>query len=64
MPLPVCWRPVWIYAAARLVVNGQTVGTLCADDVRPRKISPEQTQHLQVLAAAVVELLKQRPAAA
>ena len=52
------------YAAARLVVNGQTVGTLCAYDVRPRNVSPEQLGHLQVLAAAVVELLKQRPAAA
>ncbi len=48
------------YAAARLVVHGQTIGTLCAYDIRPRKLSAEQLYELQVMAGAAVELLKQR----
>jgi GAF domain-containing protein len=32
------------YAAAWLVVNGQTVGTLCSYDVAPKKISAEQRE--------------------
>ena len=54
-------RPfIRFYAAARLVVRGQTVGTLCAYDVEPREITPDQVQHLQHMAAAVVEFLRQR----
>ena len=54
-------RPfIRFYAAARLVVGGQTVGTLCAYDVEPREITPDQVQHLQHMAAAVVEFLRQR----
>lgn len=48
------------YAAARLRVNGQTVGTLCAYDVEPRAIDAGQVENLQVLASAVVELLIKR----
>lgn len=48
------------YAAARLVVNDQTVGTLCAYDLRPRSISVDQVEELQALASAVVELLRRR----
>ncbi len=48
------------YAAARLRVNGQTIGTLCAYDVEPRTIDAEQVENLQVLASAVVELLGKR----
>jgi GAF domain-containing protein len=56
-------RPfIRFYAAARLVVGGQTVGTLCAYDVEPREITPDQVQHLQHMAAAVVEFLRQRAA--
>ena len=51
---------VRFYAAARLVVNGQTLGTLCAYDVRPRHLLPEQIEHLKVLTQAVVELLQSR----
>lgn len=51
---------VRFYAAARLSVGGHTLGTLCAYDMQPRKISPEQIEHLQVLTLAVVELLRQR----
>ncbi len=54
-------RPfIRFYAAARLVVKGQTVGTLCAYDVNPRPIAPEQVADLQIMAGAVVELLSQR----
>ena len=48
------------YAAARLVVNAQTIGTLCVYDMRPRTLSLEQLRHLQIMAGAAVELLKQR----
>jgi GAF domain-containing protein len=63
-PLVVGAPHIRFYAAARLVVAGQTLGTLCAYDFQPRKISADQIEQLQALAAAVVELLKQRPAAA
>ena len=48
------------YAAARLAVNGHTLGTLCAYDFQPRKISETQIQQLQTLATAVVELMRKR----
>jgi GAF domain-containing protein len=51
---------VRFYAAARLAVDGHTLGTLCAYDVKPRQVSTQQVQHMQALAAAVVELLNQR----
>ncbi len=51
---------VRFYAAARLAVNGHTVGTLCAYDMRPRQISVDQVKQLQTLASAVVELLRRR----
>jgi len=54
-------RPfIRFYAAARLVVNSQTVGTLCAYDVEPQKITPDQLLHLRQMAGAVVEFLKGR----
>ena len=48
------------YAAARLVVNGHTLGTLCAYDTRPRRLLPEQIEHLKALTLAVFELLQSR----
>jgi GAF domain-containing protein len=48
------------YAAARLMVRGQTVGTLCAYDVVPRQLTAEQLEHLRTLASAAVELIGQR----
>ena len=48
------------YAAARLAVDGHTLGTLCAYDFQPRRISETQIQQLQTLAAAVVELMHRR----
>jgi GAF domain-containing protein len=62
-PLVVNAPFIRFYAAARLEVNGHTLGTLCAYDVKPRQVSTQQVQHLQALAAAVVELLNQRPVA-
>lgn len=57
-------RPfIRFYAAARLVVRGQTVGTLCAYDVSPRRIALEQIADLQMMAGAVAELLSQRKTA-
>ena len=51
---------VRFYAAARLVVKGQTLGTLCAYDTRPRHLLPEQIEHLKVLTLAVVDLVQSR----
>lgn len=51
-------RPfIRFYAAARLIVRGETVGTLCAYDVRPRQLSADQLDQLQTLASAAVELI-------
>lgn len=52
------------YAAARLSVAGQTVGTLCAYDVKPRHLKIDQVEALQLMASAAVELLVRRSAAA
>ena len=51
---------VRFYAAARLVVNGQTLGTLCAYDLRPRQLSPEQIDHLKALTLSVFEQMQSR----
>lgn len=48
------------YAAARLSFNGQTVGTLCAYDVKPHPVSAEQIDLLRVLGNAAVAQLKTR----
>lgn len=54
-------RPfIRFYAAARLKVRGQTVGTLCAYDIGPRQLSAEQLNDLQTMAGAVVELIGRR----
>lgn len=54
-------RPfIRFYAAARLCVKGQTVGTLCAYDVCPRQLTPGQLHDLQTMASAVVDLFTQR----
>ena len=51
---------VRFYAAARLVVNGQTLGTLCAYDMQPRQLLPEQIDNLKALTLAVFELVQSR----
>ncbi len=50
------------YAAARITSAGHTLGTLCAYDVKPRKISVDQIETLQTLATAVIELISKRDA--
>ena len=59
-PLVVGEPFVRFYAAARLTVNGHTVGTLCAYDLKPHKITVEQIQQLQAMALSVMELLDKR----
>ena len=48
------------YASARLTLDGQTVGTLCAYDVQPRHISVEQLEQMRLLANAAIQLLGKR----
>lgn len=62
-PLVVNAPFIRFYAAARLTVDGHTLGALCAYDLQPRQVSAEQVQDLRALATAVVELLDQRIAA-
>jgi GAF domain-containing protein len=50
------------YAAARLTVNEQTVGSLCGYDIAPKKISADQREQLWVLSQAVMKLLADRVA--
>jgi GAF domain-containing protein len=51
---------VRFYAAARLALDGQTLGTLCAYDLRPRQINAAQLQSVRDLAQAALHLLRQR----
>ncbi len=55
---------VRFYAAARLAIDGHTLGTLCAYDVKPHEISAEQLAQLRTLAAAAVEAIRRRSPAA
>jgi GAF domain-containing protein len=48
------------YAAARLSVNGQTVGTLCAYDTRPHEVTQAQLADLQALANSAMQLMAAR----
>ena len=61
-PLVVGEPFIRFYAAARLEVNGTTLGTLCAYDLKPRQISTGQVAQLQSLATAVVDLFNKRSA--
>jgi GAF domain-containing protein len=54
-------RPhVRFYAAARLVVDNQTIGTLCVYDFKPRKLGTEQLDQMRTMAATAMTMLKQR----
>jgi GAF domain-containing protein len=54
-------RPyIRFYAAARLRVRGETIGTLCAYDIQPRQLSTEQLDGLRTMASAAVELIARR----
>ena len=59
-PLVMGQPNIRFYAAARLSVRGETVGTLCACDFRPRQLTIEQLEQLRALASAVVELIGSR----
>lgn len=59
-PLVVGDPKIRFYVAARLVSNGHTVGTLCAYDTEPKKLTPEQTSILTTLATEVAHLLAAR----
>ncbi|MDB5966246.1 MAG: histidine kinase, partial [Polaromonas sp.] len=48
------------YAAARLAVEGHTLGTLCVYDTRPKQVSATQTETLRVLGRAGMECLARR----
>jgi GAF domain-containing protein len=51
---------VRFYASARLMVKGQTLGTLCVYDTKPKKVTPSQTEQLRLLGRAAMEILRQR----
>lgn len=59
-PLVVGFPFIRFYAGARLAVNGQTVGTLCVYDTKPKHIDPAQLAELQATTTAVVEMLRRR----
>ena len=59
-PLVVGAPHVRFYAAARLTVRGQTVGTLCVYDTRTKQISGEQVEVLKTLSNAAMEQLTKR----
>lgn len=48
------------YAAVRLSVSGQTVGTLCVYDTSTKQVSTDQLNTLMTLGTAAMELLAQR----
>jgi GAF domain-containing protein len=61
---PFVVKPPFIrfYAAAKLVVRGQTVGTLCAYDIKTKRITTDQLADMRLLAGAAVELMSRRGA--
>jgi GAF domain-containing protein len=59
-PLVVGEPFVRFYAAARLAVHGHTIGTLCAYDIKPNRLSTEKVAVLQTMASALIERLERR----
>ncbi len=59
-PLVVGAPYIRFYAAVRLSVAGQTVGTLCVYDTTTRQVSSDQVEALEILGKAAVESLAQR----
>lgn len=51
---------VRFYAAARLVVDDQTIATLCAYDLKPKTLHAEQLDQLKTLAATAISAFNQR----
>ena len=60
-PLVVNAPFVRFYTSARLTADGHTLGTLCAYDLRPRKISTAQIAQMRTLATAAMVLISARP---
>ena len=56
-PLVVGPPHIRFYAAARLQVSGQTVGTLCAYDTCVKQVSDQQIEELKTLSHAAMSLL-------
>jgi GAF domain-containing protein len=48
------------YAAARLTIAGEIMGTICAYDFKPRELTTPQIDQMKVLAQAATTLLEQR----
>jgi GAF domain-containing protein len=59
-PFVVDGPKIRFYVAARLKSDGHTVGTLCAYDVQPKILTPEQIGILETLAIEVANLLVAR----
>lgn len=50
------------YVGAPLIVQGQTIGTLCAIDRQPRQLAPQDRQALTELAAVAVAVIERAAA--
>ncbi|HNM03087.1 MAG TPA: ATP-binding protein [Leptospiraceae bacterium] len=60
-PLVTGYPKIRFYAGAPLVTNeGYNIGTLCAIDYIPKRLSPEQTESLVLLSRQVVNLFEAR----
>lgn len=60
-PLVTSGPKIRFYAGARLLTpDGQAIGTLCAIDTKPRKLSPEQKDALAALGRQAMLLLEMR----
>ena len=59
-PMVVSQPCIRFYAAVRLSVSGQTVGTLCVYDISPKQVAPDQLDTLMSLGTAAIQLLVRR----
>jgi len=59
-PLVVNAPRIRFYAATRLMVDGETVGTLCVYDTKPKAVDESQQEQLRVLGRAAMEMLRRR----
>lgn len=61
-PLVTGFPKIRFYAGAPLVTSdGQTLGTLCVIDHRPRELDATQIERLRFMADQVIAVLEQRP---
>ncbi len=59
-PLVIDGPRVRFYASARLIVDGQTVGTLCVYDAKPKEVTEAQREQLRLMGRATMEMLRHR----